>query len=158
MQTIESHETSFSFYNKRQLTGVKRLFDDKPEDSPIKSINLGWNTTPQNGIAGPSIWSIPPLLPAMPCSLGALLAKIPSAAPSYNAIDAPDTALNQRLQVDNGGIQTSSMKLEYSSCHTDAAQEEKPISINHNLELGNELVVELGFRPPREGEGALNLS
>ncbi|XP_062159338.1 protein RICE SALT SENSITIVE 3-like isoform X2 [Alnus glutinosa] len=134
MQTIESHETSLSFYNKRQLTRVKRLFGDKTEDSdsPIKSINLGWNT-PQNGIAGQPIWPIPPLLPTMPCSLGALLAKLPSVAPYYSTIEAPDTALpddnidssNQRVRVDNGGIQTANMKLEYSS---------------------------------REGEGALNLN
>ena len=166
MQTIESHETSFSIYNKRQLTGVKRLFDDNTEDSPIKPINLGWNT-PQNCITGAPIWSIPPLLPTMPCSLGALLAKLPSVPPSYNPIEAPNTALlndnidssNRRVQVDNGGIQTTNMKLEYSSCHTDAAQEEKPISsINHNLDQGNGLVMELGFRPPREGEAALNLN
>lgn len=152
-QTLESHETtSFSIYNKRQLTGVKRLFDDKTEDSPIKSINLGWNT-PQNGIPGAPIWSIPPLL-QMPCSLGALLAKLPSVPPFYNPIEAPNTALldgnidssNRRVQVDNGGIQTSNMKLEYSSCQTDAAQEEKPISsIHHNLDQGNGLVMELGL-------------
>ncbi|XP_059454447.1 uncharacterized protein LOC132184729 isoform X2 [Corylus avellana] len=153
-QTLESHETtSFSIYNKRQLTGVKKLFDDKTEDSPIKSINLGCNT-PQNGIAGAPIWSIPPLLQTMPCSLGALLAKLPSVPPSYNPIEAPNTALldgnidgsNRRVQVNNGGIQNSNMKLEYSSCHTDAAQEEKPISsIHHNLDQGNGLVMELGL-------------
>jgi hypothetical protein len=130
MQTTESHETSLSFYNKRQLTGVKRLFDNKTEDSnsPIKSINLGWNT-PQNGIAGQPIWPIPPLLPTMPCSLGALLAKLPSVAPYYSTIEAPDTALpddnidssNRRVRVDNGGIQTANMKLEYSSREGDGA-------------------------------------
>ncbi|KAL4649572.1 hypothetical protein ACB092_01G023400 [Castanea dentata] len=155
-----SQETSFSFYDKRQLTGMKRLFEEKPEDSPIKSVNLGWNT-PQNGIAGPPIWSIPPLLPTMSCSLGALLAKLPSVLPSYNAIEAPDSATllinnnnnnninsaNQRVQFDNGGIQI-----------TDIKQEEKSISINHNLQLGNGLVGELGSRSLRDGESALNLN
>ncbi|GMY28722.1 transcription factor [Fagus crenata] len=135
-----SQETSFSFYDKRQLTGMKRLFDEKPDDnSSVKSINLGWNT-PQNGIAGPPIWSIPPLFPpTMSCSLGTLLSKLPSVLPSCNAIEAPHTAMlnnminspNQRVQFDNDGIQITDIKLE-SSCHiNDATQEQKPISINH---------------------------
>lgn len=134
---------------------MKRLFEEKPEDSPIKSVNLGWNT-PQNGIAGPPIWSIPPLLPTS-CSLGALLEKLPSVMPSYNAIEAPDSATllnnnninsaNQRVQFDNGGIQI-----------TDIKQEEKSISTNHNLQLGNRLVGDLGSRSLRDGESALNLN
>ena len=77
--------------------------------------------------------------------------------PSYNAIEAPDSATllnnnninsaNQRVQFDNGGIQI-----------TDIKQEEKSISTNHNLQLGNRLVGDLGSRSLRDGESALNLN
>ncbi|KAB1220319.1 hypothetical protein CJ030_MR3G019065 [Morella rubra] len=161
---IESHETEFSVYEKHQLTRVKRLFDEKPDCFPLKSINLGWNT-PQNGIAGPPIWSIPPLLPTMSCSLGALLAKLPSVT-SYDGIEAPDTALlnnttnstNQRVQVGSDGIQINNIKLELPSQIDSGAQEEKPTSFNNNLELRNGLGVELGFGPQMKGESALNLN
>ncbi|KAG2666277.1 hypothetical protein I3843_15G046900 [Carya illinoinensis] len=157
IHVIESHETTFSLYNNRPLNGVKRLLEEKPDYSPLKSINLGWNT-PQNSVSGPSI------SPTMSCCLGALLAKLPTVIPSLNAIEAPDTTLlgnninstNQRVQFDNDGIQITDIKQE-SSCHMDGAQEEKPFSINHNLELGNGLVMELGFRPPAEKESASNL-
>ncbi|KAG6626490.1 uncharacterized protein LOC122296196 isoform X2 [Carya illinoinensis] len=157
IHVIESHETTFSLYNNRPLNGVKRLLEEKPDYSPLKSINLGWNT-PQNSVSGPSI------SPTMSCCHGALLAKLPTVIPSLNAIEAPDTTLlgnninstNQRVQFDNDGIQITNIKQE-SSCHMDGAQEEKPFSINHNLELGNGLVMELGFRPPTEKESASNL-
>ncbi|KAF5444861.1 hypothetical protein F2P56_033958 [Juglans regia] len=152
---IENHETTLSLYDKRQLTGVKRLFDEKPDYSPLKSINLGWNT-PQNGVAGaPNIWSIPPLSPTMSCSLGALLAKLPS-VPSFNAIEAPETALLNDINNTNDGIQIPNIKLE-SSCHMDGGQEEKvPISMNHNSEQGNGLAVELGFRHQGKEKVPLN--
>ncbi|KAM1224297.1 uncharacterized protein LOC126633035 [Malus sylvestris] len=131
--------TALSVYEKHQLTGVKRLFSEVPDDSQIKSINLGWNT-PQNGLAGSPPWPIAPLLPSISCSLGALLSKLPSVnIPSYNAAEAHDMLMSNnrnncadQMQKVNGGI----MKIE-SSCHLDVAHEEKHSSINPNLGLEN---------------------
>ncbi|KDP41691.1 hypothetical protein JCGZ_16098 [Jatropha curcas] len=158
-RTIESEEIGFSVDDKRQITGVKRLFDESFDDSPLKSINLGLNS-PQNGITGPPIWSIPPLLPTMSCSLGALLSRLPSVIPSYGTtIQALDTTLintnnnnsiSQRAKAENFG-HLASTKVE-SSCQLDG---EKPNSLNPNLELENRAV---GFGHIREGENRLNLS
>uniref|UniRef100_A0A5B6YMA9 Putative Serine/threonine-protein kinase WNK-related isoform 1 n=1 Tax=Davidia involucrata TaxID=16924 RepID=A0A5B6YMA9_DAVIN len=163
---IESNDTSFGVDDKRQLTGTKRLYGEGPDDSPIKSINLGYNT-PQNSVAGtPPIWAIPPLLPSMSCSLGALLSKLPSAVPSYNATEALDRALvnnnnnskttSQSVQVGNCGslseIQTGGdIKVESSRVVVEAGQEEKACSLNPNRGLGLE-DVELGFGALRERE------
>ncbi|KAG6749064.1 hypothetical protein NC652_032295 [Populus alba x Populus x berolinensis] len=131
--TIENQEIAFSVDDKRQITGVKRLFHESLDDFPIKAINMGWNS-PQNGIPGPPIWSIPPLLPPMSCSLGALLSKLPSATPSYSNIEALDTSLlnnnnnnnrssiSQRVRVDDLGVTREGQLV--SSSHLDAAQEE----------------------------------
>ncbi|KAJ4833807.1 hypothetical protein Tsubulata_041731 [Turnera subulata] len=170
-QIIENQELAFSVADdKRQVTGMKRLFDERLDDSPpVKSPNLGWNS-PQNGISGPSIWSIPPLLPTMSCSLGALLSKLPSVMPYYNGIDALDTALvncngnrstSQRIvKVDDccvlseGHQLATDAKVE-SPCHLEAARGKKPSSINPSSDLENKVV---GFGPLREDENALNLN
>ncbi|EEF52355.1 uncharacterized protein LOC8288563 isoform X2 [Ricinus communis] len=144
---VESQETTFSIDdNKHQIIREKRLFDERFDDNPIKSISLGWNN-PQNGIAGAPIWSIPTLLPTMSCSLGALLSKLPSVVPSScGSIEAFDTALvncnnsNRRSQsskVDTCGlareVPPSNRNLESCSCQLDAAHEEKS-SINPSQE------------------------
>ena len=158
-QILENHETTFCLDDKRQLGGTKRLIDERPEDSPIKSVNLGWNS-PQNGIIRSPFWSIPPLLPTMSCSLGALLSKLPSVIPSYNAIEAPDIALinntnntSQRVKADNGGslseFQIAKKKAEPSS-QLEAAQEEKPSPVKANLLLQDGALVQLGFGPRRD--------
>ncbi|GMI91123.1 hypothetical protein HRI_002781600 [Hibiscus trionum] len=66
-QMSENHETSICHDEKCQLGGMKRLIYERSDDSPIKSINLGWNS-PQNGIIGPPFCSIPPLVPTVSCS------------------------------------------------------------------------------------------
>ncbi|XP_007017150.2 PREDICTED: uncharacterized protein LOC18591141 isoform X1 [Theobroma cacao] len=157
-QILESHETAFRLDDNRQLGGTKRLIDERPEDSPIKSVNLGWNS-PQNGITGPPFWSIPPLLPTMSCSLGALLSKLPSVIPSYNAIEATDIAMinntnntSQKVKADNGGslgeVQIAETKAQTSS-QLEADQEKKPSPVKANLVLQDGAVVELGFGPLR---------
>ena len=160
--TIENQDIAFSVDDKRQITGVKRLFDQRIDDSPIKSVNLGWNS-PQNGIPGPPIWSIPPLLPTMSCSLGALLSKLPSATPSYSNIEALGTfllsnnnscsSMSQRVKVDDLGVTREGQLV--SSSHLDAAREEKPTSMKPSLNLPDKVV---GFGHLREGESALSLN
>ncbi|KAI5563827.1 hypothetical protein POPTR_014G024000v4 [Populus trichocarpa] len=161
--TIENQEIAFSVDDKRQITGVKRLFHESLDDFPIKAINMGWNS-PQNGIPGPPIWSIPPLLPTMSCSLGALLSKLPSATPSYSNIEALGTSLlnnnnnnrtsiSQRVRVDDLGVTREGQLV--SSGHLDAAREEKPTSIKPSLNLPDKVV---GFGHVREGESALSLN
>ncbi|XP_030495405.2 protein RICE SALT SENSITIVE 3 [Cannabis sativa] len=157
-QTIETHQDSspLSIHEKRQSTGLKRLFNEISDDFPTKSINLGWNT-PQNGISGSStLWPVPPLLPSMSCSLGALLSKLPSVFPNYNfteanndtAVPAPDnnptTTINKNYSTTeiNGG----NIKLETSFLG----------------EFQDEKVMDLGFAPVREQgknqQGAINLN
>ncbi|XP_059636733.1 uncharacterized protein LOC132278850 isoform X2 [Cornus florida] len=165
-------ETSLQINDKRQLTGTKRLYGEESAQttSPIKAINLGYSSSPQNGVTGPPpVWSIPPLLPPMSCSFGALLSKLPSVVPSYNAIEALDhtpvlisnindtnnTTTNTReggvkVVVDNCGVlshesQSGDVKVESSN------QEEKPSCLNPNLGLEDGVVVGLGFGPMREG-------
>uniref|UniRef100_A0A2P2KB18 Transcription factor MYC/MYB N-terminal domain-containing protein n=2 Tax=Rhizophora mucronata TaxID=61149 RepID=A0A2P2KB18_RHIMU len=92
IQMIETQQEASTVDDKRYKAGVKRLFDDRPYDSPIKSINLGWNS-PQNGITGSPILSVPPLLPSMSGSLGALLSKLPSVLHSHSNAEALDTVL-----------------------------------------------------------------
>ncbi|KAK2660231.1 hypothetical protein Ddye_006764 [Dipteronia dyeriana] len=154
----ENQDTAFlaaaDYDNKHQLTGAKRLFNEIPEDSPIKSINLGWNS-PQNGIAGAPMCSLPPLFPSMHCSLGALLSKLPSIIPSYSVNESPEppliinnnnnNAACQRLKADNGGV---SSEVQVTSCHLED-QEQKPAYMNTNL--GFELLL-------RGGESALNIN
>ncbi|OMP03907.1 hypothetical protein COLO4_10120 [Corchorus olitorius] len=147
-QTLETHETTtFCLDDKPQFVGTKRLINERPEDSPIKSINLGWNS-PQNGILGPPFWSIPPLLPPMSCSLGALLSKLPSVIPSDTSL--VNNNINRRGKADNGSeVQISETKAEASS-QLEAAQGQKPSSVTANLLLQEGAVVELGFGPLRD--------
>ncbi|XP_022752408.1 uncharacterized protein LOC111301185 [Durio zibethinus] len=158
-QILENHETTFCLDDKRQLGGTKRLIGERPVDSSIKSINLGWNS-PQNGIIGSPFWSIPPHLPTIPCSLGALLSKLPSFIPSYNDIEAPGIALinnnnntSQRVKADSGGplseVQIAKTKAEPLS-QLEAAQKEKPNPVNANLPQEDGAVVQLGFGPRRD--------
>ncbi|KAE8658839.1 cysteine proteinase [Hibiscus syriacus] len=155
----ENHETSICHDDKRRLGGMKRFVDERPEDSPIKSINLGWNS-PQNGIIGPPFWSIPPLVPTVSCSLGALLSKLPSVIPSYNAIEPPEITLinhpnttNQRGKDDNGGsvgeIPIAESKTEPLS-QLEAADQEKPRPVKANLVLQEDAVIQLGFGPLKD--------
>lgn len=159
-QVIENQEASLSVNEKRQSTstGMKRLFNEMgDDDSSIKSMNMGWNT-PQNSTAGSALCSIPPLLPSMSCSLGALLSKLPSVVPSYsyNTIQANDTTMamllsnnlnstSQIMKINNSG---GNIKVE-SSCHLDAAQQERPNSLNPNVGFEQ---ASLGFGPLREGD------
>lgn len=159
-QMPEHHETTTICHDdKRLFGGTKRLIDERPEDSPIKSINLGWNS-PQNGIIGPPYWSIPPLLPTVSCSLGALLSKLPSVIPSYNVTEPPEINIinhtnnkNQREKADNGGslgeVPIAETKIEPSN-QLEAADEEKPRTVKANLVLQDNAVVELGFGPLKD--------
>ncbi|XP_027095060.2 uncharacterized protein [Coffea arabica] len=108
---IETGETAYGVDDKRQLVGSKRLYCDRPDEFPVKSINLGFNS-PHNGMIGPppALWSIPPLLPSSACSPGAAyIPKMPSISPSYNAIEATDTLL---LSKQNCTMKTSSQSVK----------------------------------------------
>ena len=156
-QILESHETTFRLDDKRQLGGgTKRLIDERQDNSPTKTINLGWNS-PQNSILAPPLWSLPPLLPTMSCSLGALLSKLPSVVPSYNA---PDIALInntnntcQKVKADDGGrlgeAQFAKTKAEPST-QSEAAQEEKTSPVRAKVVLQDGAVVEVGFGTLRD--------
>lgn len=165
-QIIESVETD---NNKSQLTVAKRSFAENQYESPIKSVNFGWNS-PQNGtIPRPPLWSIPPLLPTMSCSLGALLSKLPSVIPSYTDIESHDRALINNMMISTScqrdtdtasGVAISEAEMadkskvvvessSSSSCQLKAARDERAHRTANNLERGDGLVVamELGFGP-----------
>ncbi|GFS30652.1 serine/threonine-protein kinase WNK (With No Lysine)-like protein [Actinidia rufa] len=143
--------------DKPRLTGKKRLNGEKPIEPPHKALNLGYNS-PQNGMAGgpQPIWPIPPLLPSMPCSLGALLSKVPPfVVPSFESHDTSpiintnsNMSTSSSVKVGNGGgliqLQVGDIKVE-PACVLEAAQEEKPTSSNPHLVLGDGVPVELGF-------------
>ncbi|KAJ8772853.1 hypothetical protein K2173_028030 [Erythroxylum novogranatense] len=130
---VEKQETAFPD-DKRQLVGVKRLFDETLYNSPTKSINLGWNS-PQTAITGSPIWSLPPLLPSVSCSLGALLSKLPSMMPQYSDSEAIGTALvmndstRHKVKID-GPKPDVSDKIVKALCQLDASQEDKAIPLN----------------------------
>ncbi|XP_052200906.1 uncharacterized protein LOC127807250 [Diospyros lotus] len=125
------HPTFGADYEKHQLTGAKRLYGGgNLLESQPKSMNLGYNS-PQNGAAVQPIWPIPPLFSSLPCSLGALLSKVPNY--HQQAIEASTVP----VVVNNGGIKSSTaqrvevddgdVKVE-PSCVLEAGQGEKPSS------------------------------
>ncbi|KAE9457197.1 hypothetical protein C3L33_10905, partial [Rhododendron williamsianum] len=140
-----TNNMSFESDGKPHLSGTKRLYGEKPDDTPPphKALNLGYNG-PQNGRAtgAEPVWPIPPLLPYMPCTLGALLSKVPFVPPLYHPIEIKSTS--QNVEVDNGGgisqIQ-GDIKLEASGV-LEADQEEKPNSLKPQLGLGDWVGVE----------------
>ncbi|XP_057469319.1 uncharacterized protein LOC130758430 [Actinidia eriantha] len=168
---IETNPMRFGADDKPRLTGKKRLNGEKPIEPPHKALNLSYNS-PQNGMAGgpQPIWPIPPLLPSMPCSLGALLSKVPPfVVPSFETHDTSpiintnsNMSTSSSVKVGNGGgliqLQVGDIKVE-PACVLEAAQEEKPTSLNPHLVLGDEMPVELGFGHLRkEQSNTLNLN
>ncbi|KAJ8763262.1 hypothetical protein K2173_026163 [Erythroxylum novogranatense] len=143
-QIVESQEATFSVDEKHQIAGLKRLFDGTVYDSPTKSINLGCNS-PQDAITGSPIWSIPPLMPSMSCSLGALLSKLPSVTPQYSDPESPGTGLiirehtRYRVKIDGCSVLSGSQpdaadRKVKTSCQLYASQGEKPIPVNPSFE------------------------
>ncbi|KAK3007342.1 hypothetical protein RJ639_016826 [Escallonia herrerae] len=166
---FESSETTFNVDDKqRQLTRSKRLHVERPDENSIKCTNLGYNS-PHNGIRFQPLphWSIPPLLPSMSCSFGALLSKLPSVVPpSYDAIDTAlmdnnnsnvISSAGQGVKFDGcrGQNETQVANIKVESCVLMGTQEEKSSSLNPNLDG---VIVDLGFGHPRQAESALNLN
>ncbi|CAL5385354.1 unnamed protein product [Camellia sinensis] len=142
--TFESHDDKCHY-----LTGTKRLLygGKQEEEPPLKSLNLGYNTS--GGGAPPS----PPLFPSMPCSLGALLSKVPFVVPNYHPIEAIESR-RQSVKVDNGG--GLSQIIRVGEVKVEVGQEEKSLNPNR---LGDGMVgVELGFGTLRKEQSVLNLN
>ncbi|KAG6591397.1 Protein RICE SALT SENSITIVE 3, partial [Cucurbita argyrosperma subsp. sororia] len=125
---------------ENQSTGLKRLFSSMLDESPIKSINLGWNT-PHPLASGSPVWPIPPLLPSTSCGFGTFKSKIPSnGTPPCEVDDRPDAV--QLMSINHPNLNTmkatnSEVKIEISS-QLDAAQEteEKPSCLNPRFGFG----------------------
>ncbi|KAI8549965.1 hypothetical protein RHMOL_Rhmol06G0066700 [Rhododendron molle] len=136
-----TNNMSFESDGKPHLSGTKRLYGEKPDDTPLarKVLNLGYNG---RATGAQPVWPIPPLLPYMPCSLGALLSKVPFVPPLYHPIEIKSTS--QNVEVDNGdGISQiqGDIKLEASGV-LEPDQEEKPNSLKPQLGLGDWVGVE----------------
>lgn len=104
-----SNEVSFLVDERRNMMGGKRCYGERLEELPTKSMNLGWNTpltyTGNGGGGGGGVlpfWSIPPLLPTMSRSLGALLSKLPSVMPPTDSREGPDKAIDINMHCANG--------------------------------------------------------
>ncbi|KAL7245279.1 hypothetical protein ACSBR2_000573 [Camellia fascicularis] len=155
---INNHTTFESHDDKcHHLTGTKRLLygGKQEEEPPLKSLSLGYNTTTTSGGGAPPPPPPPPLFPSMPCSLGALLSKVPFVVPNYHPIEAIIESRRQSVKVDNGGglsqiIQVGEVKVE-------VGQEEKSLNPKR---LGDDgmVGVELGFGTLRQGQSVLNLN
>ncbi|KAK6938642.1 Transcription factor MYC/MYB N-terminal [Dillenia turbinata] len=142
----------FSDKQQHHLAGMKRVCggsSEKQEECSVKSINMGWNS-PQIGLNNgpPPFWSIPPLLPTVPCSLGALLSTLPSVLPSNGDTDNNLASLCYKFNADGANFfdinhQVAQVKVE-PSCIQDLA---------HDANKSNSgLAVEMGFVPIREEE------
>ncbi|XP_058081494.1 uncharacterized protein LOC131229524 [Magnolia sinica] len=91
-QMIDINHMDYLDNKQHVVTGGKRCDSQRLEESPIsKSINLGWNSPQNRGV----FWSVPPMLPPMSCSLGALLSKLPSVVPpNQNLVETPNSTGN----------------------------------------------------------------
>lgn len=109
---------------ENQSTGLKRLFSSMLDESPIKSINLGWNTPQHSLPSGSPVWPIPPLLPSTSCGLGSFKSKFSSnSTPPCEVNDPPDAVQLMSINHRNTTKATNSeVKIETSS-KLDAAQE-----------------------------------
>ncbi|KAI4389883.1 hypothetical protein MLD38_002056 [Melastoma candidum] len=77
--------------------GTKRLLEQAHECTPIKSLNLGWNS-PRDGAPEFPFWS-----GLSPCNLGSVLSKIPSptSPPYYHPAEALNALLDVKLEPSN---------------------------------------------------------
>ncbi|KAH7848632.1 hypothetical protein Vadar_005425 [Vaccinium darrowii] len=150
---IQPNDRSFESDVKPKYSETKRLYSEKPDESPRrKALNLGYNS-PQNGWAAGTqpIWPIPPLLPSIPCTFGALLSKVPFVPPLYQQLESKSTSQNVEVDKHGGSSKTqgADIKVEGTGAlKTD--QEEKPNSVQPHLGVGDGVGVELEFGPLRE--------
>ncbi|XP_019051641.1 PREDICTED: uncharacterized protein LOC104588121 isoform X2 [Nelumbo nucifera] len=136
--TLGVHETGFIVDDTRNLSGEKRCYGDNSfEEIPIKSVNLGWNS-PQMGTAGGPFCPIPPLLPSMSWSLGALLSRLPSVLPPHTTVQAPAKALHNN----SSSSSTSHQRIKTNGDGGDLAhqaEEQKPKLLNPKSSLEDEM-------------------
>ncbi|XP_010270828.1 PREDICTED: uncharacterized protein LOC104607041 [Nelumbo nucifera] len=126
--------------DQRNVSSGKRCLGERLEELPIKSVNLGWNS-PQTGIGNGArpFWQIPPLLPPMSWSLGALLSKLPSVFPLHNTVESSATAIDTNIS-STAGYQKTKMNAGKSCQISDIKlepgfEEEKPKILNQNSSL-----------------------
>ncbi|KAL0366211.1 UNVERIFIED_CONTAM: protein RICE SALT SENSITIVE 3 [Sesamum radiatum] len=134
---MQTSGTLPGFDDKQQMMGLKRENYEKSDDSPTTSIYLGYNGT-QSGYSGAlPLWSIPPLLPSMPCNLGAFFSRNPSFPVPYytpQVIDHENTLLtstDHEYRATFDEIPAVYVKLEETSCvQEEEGEEEKPRTLN----------------------------
>ncbi|KGN55228.1 transcription factor LHW [Cucumis sativus] len=147
---------------ENQSTGLKRLFSSMLDESPIKSINLGWNTPQHSLTTGSPVWPIPPLLPSTSCSLGTFKSNFPSnSTPPCEVNDRPDPVQHMSINhpTPNTKASNSEVKIETSN-KLDAAQEteEKQNCLNPSLRFEDGVMIELGFRLGETTQNGQNLN
>ena len=104
---METSEMALSSYNMNQVA-VNRLLEERSNYFSMIAINMG-RSTPHDGTQGPTLWSGPPSLPNMSCSIGALLSRLPNEVPSsYNPSQVPETnridSRGQRVKIEECGF------------------------------------------------------
>lgn len=147
---IQNSGTLTGIEDKQQMVGFKRQNYPQPNDvTPSKSVYLGHNS-PQNGLTGSMpIWPIPPLLPSMPCNMGALLPKVTSVTATalrpYNSTDGENNLFfNQSSIFKCGNLKIADQCAAMGFDDMPAVdvkveipgQEEKPGLLNHAVGLG----------------------
>lgn len=167
---MQTNGTLNGIDDKHQMIGLKRQNYEQRDDSPTKSIYLGYNS-PQNGSIGSlPLWSIPPLLPSMPSNIGAFFSKIPSVPVPYCAYEGFD---HDNILLNNNGSNLKSgtsqkskgddrvttfdeipaidVKVEVPGGQEEGVHEEKHSPLNQTLRL-EDGVVALGFEHHRGAE------
>nr|GLL48236.1 transcription factor bHLH155-like isoform X1 [Ipomoea trifida] len=130
---IEACKSGYETEDKRTAllnTPSKRTNLEELNNSPVKSMNLGYNSPQNNALP---LWSIPPLFPSMPCSLGALLSK-PS---SYTALHVLDTNFTPPTRP-NGRGESSSRDNRFPDMKMEAKDEHNSFLLNRSLEGGRQ--------------------
>ncbi|KAL0432519.1 UNVERIFIED_CONTAM: protein RICE SALT SENSITIVE 3 [Sesamum latifolium] len=137
IQSIPGIYTIQRPYLPQQMTGLKRQNYEKSDDSPTTSIYLGYNGTHSGYSGALPLWSIPPLLPSMPCNLGAFFSRNPSFPVPYYApqvIDHENTLLtstDHEYRTTFDEIPAVYVKVEETSCvQEEEGEEEKPRTLN----------------------------
>lgn len=130
---IEACKSGYETEDKRTAllnTPSKRTNLEELNNSPVKSMNLGYNSPQNNALP---LWSIPPLFPSMPCSLGALLSK-PS---SYTALHVLDTNFTPPTRP-NGCGESSSRDNRFPDMKMEAKDELDSFLLSRSLEGGRQ--------------------
>ncbi|KAL8172041.1 hypothetical protein V2J09_023845 [Rumex salicifolius] len=128
--TIEANGTSHLIGDKHQLSGSKRAYNEGLIETPIKSINLGWNMQ-QNGLTMQSMWSLPQLFPAF-------LSTMPYGLSPYDPITSQNSVFLENITHSFRQKASPNDEAEHIiKVEPECAEEYKPCCLVPNHDLDN---------------------